>query len=984
MDERRARIQDDLRGLVDGEVRCDDVFVRLYASDASIYEIVPLGIVRPRSVDDVVECVRYAAENHIPIHARGAGSGLAGESVGPGLVIDFSRHLRRVVDVGPDSVRVQPGVVHERLNTFLKTYSRQFGPDPAMSHVTTLGSVVAIDASGSRRLKYGSARDHVRSLQVVLADGSLVELGKEPVTESPTRRPPRANSLLNELAPVLDRNQRLIDDHQPKSVANRSGYCLSGVHTGASIDFPRLLCGSEGTLALITEITLATQPVPRSRGVAIMFFDRLDNAARAVADILPAGPSACDLMDRRHISLARDTEPRYDLLIPPEAEGLLLVEFEGDEPSEVRGKLQSLVDRLRRKRRQAFDARIGLDDEDVDLFWQLARKVVPTLYQLKGSTRPLPFIEDIAIPPAVLPEFLIDMQNVLKRHQITASVFAHGGHGQLHIRPFLDLANPDHTRRMAQLADDMYARVFDVGGTISGEHGDGLSRTPFVPRQYGPLYDVFRDVKRIFDPHNIFNPGKIVGDDPHLATRNLRPVRSASIDATGEPSSAAEPISLQLKWTAPDIVHTARSCNGCGACRSQANDVRMCPIFRYTPGEEATPRAKANLMRALLTGTLDANEISSDAFKEVADLCVNCHQCRLECPASVDIPKLMIEAKGAHVATKGLRFSDWIIARADLLGAVGSRISRLANWAVANRQARWLGERVFGIAQDRKLPRFDAVPFLRRARRRRLTRPTRRAGTKVLYFVDTYANYHDTQLAESLVSVLEHNGIGVYVHPGQVASGMAPLSMGAIESARRLAAQNVGVLAEAIRQGYEVVTSEPSAALCLTHHYPSLIDDDDARLVAENTSEACHYLWRLHRAGKLKLDFKPISATLGYHTPCHVKALEIGTPGENLLHLIPGLRVQSIDRGCSGMAGTYGLRRGNYRSSIRAGWGLISALRHPTLEVGTTECSACKIQMEQGTNKPTIQPLKLLALAYGTMPDVANLLTAHGEELVVT
>jgi len=365
-------------------------------------------------------------------------------------------------------------------------------------------------------------------------------------------------------------------------------------------------------------------------------------------------------------------------------------------------------------------------------------------------------------------------------------------------------------------------------------------------------------------------------------------------------------------------------------------------------------------------------------------LCVNCQMCRLECPASVDIPKLMIEAKANYVANNGLRLDDWVLTRLDLVGKFGGLLSPFSNWVIRNRQARWVVEKTLGIAQRRKLPRFASRNFLRRAARRRLTRPTRRSGRKVLYFVDTYANYFDPQLAEAMIAVLEHNGVPVCVHPDQVSSGMAFVSRGAIDAARKVASTNVRLLAEAIRQGYTIVATEPSAVLCLTREYPLLIDDDDARLVATSTFEACHYLWQMHLTGKLQLDFKPVNATVGYHQPCHMKALAVGSPGETLMRLIPGLSVHKTERGCSGMAGTYGLARKNYRNSLRAGWGLISTIRDANFQAGTTECSACKLQMEQGTTKPTIHPLKLLALAYGVMPAVAQLLTARSEELVVT
>ena len=590
MDEQRTRIQEDLRGLVAGEVRCDDVFLQLYASDASLYQIKPLGVVRPRSAADVSACLRYAHTNLIPVHARGAGTGLSGESIGPGIVLDFSNHFRRILAHGPDWVQVQPGVVLERLNAYMAAYGRVFGPDPAMSHVTTMGSVVAIDAAGSKWLKYGSARNNVRQLRIVLADGTPLDVGREPLVGGVSQDPdPIKRDLVNQLAELLARHATSIAAHQPKSLVNRCGYELAGVLHEDHLDLSRLLTGSEGTLALFTEITFATHPLPKHLGTVLFLFESLENAARAVEEILPFHPIACDLMDRRHLNLARETDPHYASMIPATAEALLLVELESADPLELRERMRQLTERLRRRKRLAIESRTAFSRDDMDFSWRLAQKVVPTLYRLKGSTRALPFIEDIAIPPAALAGFLVEMQNVLKRHQVTASLFGHAGHGQLHIRPFLDLADPEHVKLMAALATDLYEAVFAVGGTISGEHGDGLSRTQFVERQFGDLYPVLREVKRIFDPQNILNPGKVIGDDPDLMTRNLRPAvapvllaeRSIAADTPLEEEPALIP--LELNWSTAELADVATSCNGCGACRRRTAQFACAQSFALLP-----------------------------------------------------------------------------------------------------------------------------------------------------------------------------------------------------------------------------------------------------------------------------------------------------------------------------------------------------------------------------------------------------------------
>jgi Fe-S oxidoreductase len=725
----------------------------------------------------------------------------------------------------------------------------------------------------------------------------------------------------------------------------------------------------------------------------MLLFDSLDKAAHAALEIARLKPAACDLMDRRHLILARETDIRYELLIPGEAESILLVEHHAEDRDELQAKLDAVVQLAYYKTGLAAASFVADDEADFQLYWGLGQRFVPTLHRIAGSTRPVPCIEDIAVPLAALPVFLRHVQDTLKRFQVTASVFGHAAQGQIHIRPFFDLANADDVRTMESLANELYEKVWLLRGTISGEHGDGLSRTPFLARQYGPLVNVFRELKQIFDPRGMLNPGKIVPLIPTRLTQNLRPtslklanaepvIADATQSTNGRPEGFLE---LQLSWRAREVASASRACNGCGACRSTSPEVRMCPIFRMNPREEASPRAKANIMRGVVDGTLPGDILLQDACKDVADLCVHCHMCRLECPANVDIPKLMLEAKAQYVRTNGLAFQDWLLTRVDTLAALAGRLPGVSNWAFANPQARWLLEKATGIAQGRKLPRLARRSFLQQSAMRRLHHPPRSPGEKVVFFVDTYANYFDTQLAEALVAVLRHNAVSVFVPHEQRQAAMPMIAQGAIEPARAIAARNVALLAESVRQGYTVVATEPSAVLALTHEYPILLDqDEDALCVAQHTQEACQYLWQLHQAGRLKLDFQPHRISIGYHVPCHVRALNVGAPAENLLRLVPGIRIKRVERGCSGAAGLWGVKRDNYRASLRAGLELISTIRDGPFQIGMTECSTCKMQMEQSSTKPTIHPIKLLALAYGLMPEIAELVRSHGRPLVVT
>lgn len=989
MDPERKRIEEDLRGLVAGEVRCDDVTVQQYATDGSIYEIRPLGVVRPKNTTDVAATAQYATENGLPLHARGAGSGVAGSALGRGVVIDFSHGMRRVLQLRPDSVRVQAGVVHGELNRLLATHGRVFGPDPAMSSVTTMGSVAAVNSTGSHFLRYGVPRDHVRELKVVLADGAVLDVGRHAmptaapqVSETPSPEE-RLQSLLWEVGGLLERNQALIESTTIHSHVNCCGYQLQGVLADGQLDLPKLLIGSEGTLALTTELMVDTQELPKHVGCVLLVFDSLDKAARATPLVLENQPACCDLMDRRHLSLARELDVRYELLIPGAAEAVLLVEHMGDSADEVEAKLNATVQMATSEAGLAAAAHIATEPADNLLFWELARRFVPTLYRLQGVRRPVPFVEDMAVPVAAMPVFLRHMQDVLKREQVTASVFGHIGQGQLHVRPFLDLANPNEKRRMERLAGELYEKVWMLGGTISGEHGDGLSRTPFVTKQYGPLAGVFREIKRIFDPDNLLNPGKVV---PEAGARMIHHMRHVVADVdrprtqvVEEPDDdnqqqparlggAGQLVQLQLNWDVDEMTHAARTCNGCAACRTRNPATRMCPVNRFAPREEASPRAKANLMRAVLTGQLPPETVLQDACKEVADLCIHCHMCRIECPASVDIPKLMVEAKAEYVASNGLAVHDWLLARIDLLIRIAARAPRLSNWMFANRQARWLMEKLLGLSQARKLPTFADRPFLRSLGKRRLEADASESTNRVALFVDTFANHFDPQLIDALLKIMQHNDIEVIIPPSQLQSGMPLISSGALDVARRVAHRNVSVLAEAVRLGYTVISTEPTAVLALTREYPTMLaDDEDVRLVAENTQDACHYLWQLHQRGELKLDFDWQDMEVAHHVPCHLRALEVGTPSANLLRLVPGLKVHNVEKGCSGMAGTWGLKRRNYRNSLRIGLPLISEVRDGPYHAAVTECSTCAMQIDGGTHKSTVHPIKLLASAYGLL-----------------
>lgn len=970
MDVRQTRLVEDMAGLFRGELACDRISTSLYATDGSLHQITPLAAAAPRDAEDLQTLVRYAAEQHLPLIPRGAGTSVGGESLGAGIVVDFSRHMNAVELIGEQTVRVQPGVVHSQLNRMLAKTGRCFAPDPSNSMTTTIGSMVALDAAGSHSMRVGSTRDHVHALDVMLSSGECFTAESESLDANPAV--PEAapangaavkRELVARLARLLAQHATLINEKQPAALPrNRAGYFLRGVLTPSLLHLPRLLIGSEGTLAFFTSATLRTIPLPAHRGAMLISFATLDGAVQAVADISVDRPSACDLLDRRLLTLARETDSRFERLIPAAAEAALLVEHVGFSENEVAGKLTSLNRRLAELTDTGATAFVARSAEELEFLWSLPLRVVPLLNGVRTATSsPLPIVEDITVPPEALEEFVVRMRRVLQRHEVTASLYSHAAAGQLHIRPFLPQPSIHDGPRLEALARDLYHAALSLGGSISGEHGLGLSRTAFLRSQYGELYRVFQEIKDIFDPANLLNPGKVLTDDPHLTVRHLRPI------AVPQP----ELYELQLNWSVKEFSETASSCHGCGACRTQEPGLRMCPFFHTETAEDHSPRAKANAIRAVFDQRIPAHELASAEMRQLAGLCFNCKQCQLECPNHVDIPHLMIEAKAQHLATHGPSTPDWFLSRVHLWGEFLCRFSWAINPLLGHSAARWVLERTLGIAAERRLPPFARRSFLRLAKREWTARPaTIRDGQPVVYFVDHFANYHDPELAMAFVRILEHNGKTVHIPPRQLPSGMALISMGDLDGARPVAENNIRMLADFAREGCPIVCTEPAAAVCLKFEYPRLLDHPDAQLVADHVIEAGAYLAGLRRNGQLKTNFSELPLVATYHTPCHLKALQTSTPLVDLCGLIPLFGARRYENGCSGAAGTFGLIRKNFEESLRMGRGLIERMRADDHQLGMTECSSCRMQMEQRSPTPTLHPLKILALAYGLMPEI--------------
>ena len=953
MYERPEKMGGDLAKIVRGDVFTDILHRAAYSSDASIYKIVPSCVVVPRDVRDVVSVVKYARRCDIPVAARGAGSGVAGESLCSGIVLCFSRYMNGIISVGEQGERVvcEPGVVLDDLNGCLAGYGRKIGPDPSTSNRAVVGGCVANNATGPHSLKYGYIGDYVKSIEAVLADGSVVEFKNDfdPKQAKGTKTAWIAKSCLS----VLSDNKAVISKALPKARRNRSGYNIADVCHNGRIDLARMLAGSEGTLAIFTKITLRTIKVPAATALLELEFDCLAKMAQAVPTIVDTGVVACELMDKGLIEMAVEALPGCRDILPTGAAAVLFVEHSGQSENEVREKIKktdSAVGTVACGRRVIFDS------EQQRKVAKSRKDAVPVLYRKKSRKQPVPFIEDVSVDNTKLGEYISGLEEIGRRYDIDMTFYGHAGDGELHVRPYLDLGEPADIEKMRSVANDVFSLAWALGGSISGEHADGLVRAAFVKGQYGSeFYELLCRIKKIFDPDELMNPGKIINSDADVMVKNLR----------AEDKLLPERLKTDLLFEKDELQSELEQCNGCGLCLSRESDLRMCPVFRALGQELGSSRAKANILRFWATGQLEVKDFESDEFSRFLDLCVNCKVCSLQCPSGVDVSGLVTAARAEYARRKGLGRASWFLSRNRYLSVLGSVMSGVSNFVMSLSIFKWFLEKFAGLDRRRDMPKFAGSSFLKAGRKYLAGQePIEKPIDKVAYFVDTYANYNDHELGFAVLEVLRANDIEV-VLPPQRPAPLPAVVYGDVKLARKDLSFNVKHFAHWVKAGYKIVCSEPSAALCLQQELRHFVEGEDAGLVSRNTFELMSYLLDLFKQGKLKHTANSLMREFVYHCPCHL--FVIGGEGASikLLKRLCEVKVIDLKAGCCGLAGTFGMKKENYELSSKISESLKAALAAAPTKNVLTECAACKMQIEQISDCIVRHPIKILAQSYG-------------------
>jgi len=981
-----------LRRAVRGEVLFDVASRGRYSTDASIYQVDPIGVLIPRDEDDLRAALDICRDLKVPILPRGGGSSQCGQTVGRALVIDCSKHLDRVVafDKEAATVEVQPGIVLDALNAALKPHGLWFPVDVSTSAQATLGGMAGNNSCGSRSIAYGNMVHNVEGIDALLADGTDEFFG--PFGENAGRplRSARASKLVSRLFEIGARERDEIERVWPTVMRRVGGYNLDVFHcrserpytADGSVNLAHLLVGSEGTLALFRRLHLKLAPLPAHKVLGVVNFPTFYAAMDSAQHIVKLAPTAVELVDRTMIDLSRANPafaPTIEAALIGEPEAILLVEFSGDDRAALLARLKRLV---------ALVGDLGLPGRVVEMvdagaqkaLWEVRKAGLNIMMSMRGDGKPVSFIEDCAVPLEHLAEYTARLTDVFAKYGTKGTWYAHASVGTLHVRPILDMRR-DGARKMRAIAEEASALVRRFKGAYSGEHGDGLVRSEWVAWQFGPrITRAFEEIKDLFDPDGLLNPGKIV--------------RPSKMDDTTlfrfKPGYAIQPLQTALDWSAWNVHNDHRTeattppgtgedpaqgfgkavemCNNNGHCR-KFDAGTMCPSFRATRDERHLTRGRANTLRLALSGQLGPGAFTSDEMLATMELCVSCKGCRRECPTGVDMAKMKVEFLHHYKKEHGLTLKDRLVAFLPRYAPWAARLPWLANAREWLPGAKRLGERWLGLSAQRSLPRWRSDTFLRDAPREHAD------DADVVFLVDTFNNYFEPENARAALAVLQAAGLRVHVaraaandeQPTRpLCCGRTFLASGQVEEAKREARRLLTALAPFVERGVPIVGLEPSCLLGLRDEYLVMGLGEAADKLAASALTIEEYLAREHAAGRLRLNLKPLPQSRALvHGHCHQKAFDAMRPVEQVLRLIPNLKVETIESSCCGMAGSFGYEAAHYDVSMKmAELSLLPAVRSADENVLiVADGTSCRHQIADGAAREALHVVRVLERA---------------------
>ncbi len=945
----------ELQARIAGEVRFDAMSRVLYSTDASIYEIEPLGVVIPKTPEDAIAAVEICSRHGVPILPRGAGTALAGQAVGRAVQLDMSKSLNQVLEVNVEErwARIQPGVVLDELNAQLRPHGLWFAPDVSPSNRATLGGMMGNNASGARSIIYGRTMEHILEMKVALADAQVI-LARTFTDDELIAKlglPGLEGELYRQVQRLTTTHRDEILKRYPKIMRRVGGYALDEFVDGKPFSLVRLLVSSEGTLATTLEAKISLEPRPRMTALMVIHYQTMLDALESTMEVLTTGPSAVELVDKYVMDLTRASleYARQMTFVQGSPGALLLVEYQGTSSEELAAKLDRLESHCRRQGIGVTFTR-AVTAEDQQKIWKVRKAGLGLLLGMPGDRKPIAGIEDTAVAPERLAEYIRRFDTIVRSHGTEAAYYAHASVGCLHIRPLINLKQEPEVQKLRSIAEQVCELVMDFGGAISAEHGDGLARSCWNEKFFGPtLYRAFKELKTACDPQGIMNPGKIVNAPP--MTENLR----------FGASYRARQVRTYFTYSREGGFDRAiEMCNGAAVCKKKLEGT-MCPSFMVTLEEEHSTRGRANALRAAINGHLPAEALTSPRMYEVLDLCLQCKGCRAECPSNVDVAKLKSEFLAHYHDRHGTPLRAWLFGRIESLNRLGCTFAPVSNWVTDSAPARWLLDRFLGIHRNRSLPPFATQTFDRWFASRNGKRPAP-SQSRVVFFNDCYLTYNYPEIGKAAVKVLEAAGFEVIL-PEKKCCGRPMISKGLLREARAHAATNVDRLSEYARQGIPIVGCEPSCILTFRDEYLDLVDDPRTGELAKQTFMIEEFLAGLHERGALRLQFRNGARSLLLHGHCHQKALIGSGPSLTVLRLLPGAIVEEVDSGCCGMAGSFGYEKEHYDLSIAVGnRRLFPAVKAkgPEWEIVAAGVS-CRQQIPHGTGRRARHLVEVLA-----------------------
>jgi FAD/FMN-containing dehydrogenase/Fe-S oxidoreductase len=981
-----------LRREVQGEVRFDRGTRGRYSTDASIYQIEPVGVLVPKSIDDVLKAIAICRELNVPLLPRGAGTSQCGQTVGAALVIDNSKYLNQVLAFDKErmTVTVQPGMVLDHLNAWLKPHGVWFPVDVSTAAQCTLGGMAGNNSCGSRSIAYGNMVHNVQAISAILADGVRADFSEENAMLERHAGDCRMGQLVRGLRAIGERERAEVEQQVPRVMRRVGGYNIDIYHpqserpytNDGSVNLAHMLVGSEGTLAYTEAITLKLSPLPAHKTLGVINFPSFYQAMDSARHIVKLDPAAVELVDRTMIDLARGNpafRPVIERALKGEPEAILLVEFAGEDRNDQLRRLAQLVELM---------ADLGLPGSVVEMpdpgpqkaLWEVRKAGLNIMMSMRGDGKPVSFIEDCAVPLEHLAEYTQRLTEVFEKHGTRGTWYAHASVGTLHVRPILNMRE-DGAGKMRAIAEEAGALVREFKGAFSGEHGDGLVRSEWVGWQFGPrLTKAFEDIKDLFDPQGIMNPGKIVRST-RMDQRELfryKPGYAPQAIATGydwsdwnvqvDPRTEASTPPGSGGDPAQGLAKALEMCNNNGHCR-KFDAGTMCPSYRVTRDEQHLTRGRANTLRLALSGQLGPDALLSDEVAATLDLCVSCKGCKRDCPTGIDMARMKTEVLYQRQKVHGISLRDKLIATLPRWAPRAARLHWLMNLRDAVPGMAKLTEKLLGFSAKRSLPVWQARPFMTDAAN--ASEGTGSAGEVVL-FADTFNNYFESENLRAARKVLQAAGYRVHLAQASgndarpLCCGRTYIAAGLLDEAKQEATRTVAALAPFVERGMAVVGLEPSCLLTLRDEFLSLGLGEPAKLLAEHAFLFEEFLAREHAAGRLKLELKALPQPRALlHGHCHQKAFDAVSPVQTVLSLVPGLKVELVESSCCGMAGSFGYDARHYDVSMAMGeLSLLPAVRKADADtVVVADGTSCRHQIADGAQRQALHVARVLEQA---------------------